>query len=493
MDNLIPDYGPPEIDPEEIEIYEDCLLGSGAFGNVYYGCCRSQDVAVKILINQELSEEELDIFRKEINLMSSINHPNIVLYMGACTIPGNLKIVTERMESDLSTVLHNPDIKLTLLQKIKMAKDCALGMSWLHGSNNPIIHHDLKPSNCLIDKNFRIKISDFGLSIMKPKGSFVHSDFPKGTAVYMAPEVYQGEDYDEKCDVYSFGIILWEIYTREEPYKDSRQNLSVETFCDAVSNENLRPEISEDCPINIKTLILDCWEEDPDARPSFSTIVDRLNNIIIEEAILDTTGRNFWKRNLNNKEKIPWSQFIREFSKFIGFERYETDKELLSLVQCMEVLFATEESGQHFVTLEHFGKMLDFFGPIRREGSKNLFLPNLKNIISQNWFHGEISTQEADARLYYKNPGTFLIRFSSSERGYFTISQREVDNQSGGLRHVRIKHPPLKDEYSVKYTIYSSLIELIEKETTTLNLKEPCIGSSFSFLLTRGISDNGYI
>jgi len=492
MDNLLPDYGPPEIDPDEIEIYEDCLLGSGAFGNVYYGCCRSQEVAVKVLINQDLSEEDLDTFRKEITLMRSINHPNIVLYMGACTIPGNLKIVTERMESDLSTVLHDPEIKLSLLQKIKMAKDCALGMSWLHGSNNPIIHHDLKPSNCLIDKNFRIKVSDFGLSIMKTKGSFVHSDVPKGTAVYMAPEVYQGDDYDEKCDVYSFGIILWEIYTREEPYKDSRQKLSLETFCEAVSHENLRPEIPNDCPTNIKTLILDCWEEDPDARPSFSTIVDRLNNIITEEAIIDTAGRNFWKRHVN-KEKVAWAQFIREFSKFIGFERYETDKELLSLVRCMELLFATEESGQNFVTIEHFGKMLDFFGPIRRNGTKNQFLPNLKNILSQSWFHGEISTQEADAILYYKNPGTFLVRFSSSERGYFTISQRE-DNQAGGLRHIRIKHPPQKDEYSVKDTVYTSLIELIEKEALMLNLKEPCIGSSFSYLLTRGyISDNGYI
>jgi serine/threonine protein kinase len=309
----------------------------------------------------------------------------------------------------------------------------------------------------------------------------------------MAPEVYQGEEYDEKCDVYSFGIILWEIYTREVPYEDSRQSLSLESFCDSVSNENMRPEIPETCPVNIKTLILDCWEADPDSRPSFSVIVDRLNNIIIEEAILDTTGRNFWTRSLSNKDKVPWNTFIREFSKFIGFERYETDRELASIVQCMEVLFVTEESGQQLVTLEHFGKMLDFFGPIRRGGTKNQFLPHLKAIISQNWFHGEISTKEADTRLFNKPPGTFLVRFSSSERGYFTISQLEKDNQSGGLRHVRIKHPPLKDEFSVKDTLYTTLIELIEKESPFLDLKEPCTGSSFSFLLTRGISDNGYV
>jgi len=426
-------------------------------------------------------------------LMSQINHPNIVLYMGACTIPGSLKIVTEMMESNLSTLLHDKDIKLPLLQKIKMARDCALGMSWLHGSNNPIIHHDLKPSNCLIDKDYRIKISDFGLSIIKIKGSFVYSEFPKGTAVYMAPEVYRGEEYDEKCDVYSFGIILWEIYTREEPYQDSRQSLSVEAFCDAVSNECLRPEIPEECPVNIKTLILDCWESDPDARPSFTYIVERLNNIIIEEAIIDTTGRTFWTRSLNNKDKVPWSIFIREFSKFLGIERYETDRELVSLVACMEVLFVSLESGQQFVTIDHFGKMLDFFGPIRRGGSKNQFLPHLKSIISQNWFHGEINTKEADTRLYNKPPGAFLVRFSSSERGYFTISQRE-DNHAGGLRHVRIKHPPLKDEFSVKDSIYPTLIELIELESNNLNLKEPCIGSSFSFLLSRGgVSDNGYV
>jgi len=485
------DYGPPEIDPEEIEIYEDTLLGSGAFGNVYAGRCRAQDVAVKVLVKQEMTEAELETFRHEIRLMSKINHPNIVLYMGACTtVPGQLQIVTERMEYDLSSLLSDNEKKLTLLQRLRLAKDCALGMSWLHGSQNPIIHHDLKPSNCLIDTNLRAKISDFGLSIIKQRGSFVHSDFPKGTAVYMAPEVYEGEEYDEKCDVYSFGIIIWETYTRQEPFSDSRQALSVEAFCEAVC-EDMRPEIPEDCPLSLKTLISNCWDPQPDYRPSFSEIVNRLDDIIIEEAILDPTGRQFWRRQFSNKDKVSWNQFIREFSKFMGFERYEHDKELMTMVQCLKALFVTHDDTQS-VNLEHFGKMLDFFGPVRRNGSKNHFLPNLKSIISQSWFHGDISSTESAIRLFDKTPGTFLVRFSSTERGYFTISQREEDNPNG-LRHVRIKHPPLKDEYSIKDTIYTSLIDLINSEASSLNLKEPCIDSYFSLLLSRTISDNGYV
>jgi len=184
---------------------------------------------VKVLNNHQFSDSDIETFRKEINVMSKIHHPNIVLYMGACTINGELKIVTEKMETDLSSVLHISDKHLSLIQKMRLAKDCAMGMNWLHGSQNPIIHHDLKPSNCLIDENMRVKISDFGFSIIKPKGELICSDVPKGTALYMAPEIYEGEEYDEKCDVFSFGIILWEIYTRTKPHKDI-PDLSTDTF-----------------------------------------------------------------------------------------------------------------------------------------------------------------------------------------------------------------------------------------------------------------------
>jgi serine/threonine protein kinase len=365
-------------------------------------------------------------------------------------------------------------------------------MSWLHGSSNPIIHHDLKPSNCLIDDKMRVKISDFGLSVIKPKGEFVSSEVPKGTAIYMAPEVYEGEEYDEKCDVYSFGIILWEIYTRIEPYNDSRQVLSVGAFCDAVCNENFRPDIPDDCPVKIKTLITNCWDPDPDSRPSFTDIVTTLDDVINEEAIVDPTGRIFWKKIFNNKDKVTWNQFIREFSLkfFAGCEK----NEISSLLSCIKALFAPHIDEQ--VTIEQFGKMLDYFGPIRRNGTTSKFLPNLKNIISKSWFHGEIDTNEAGSRLFNKPLGTFLVRFSStSGRGWFTISLREDShsNNPGGIKHVRIKHLPLKDEYSVKDTKYNSLIELIENEAEALNLKEPCAGSTFTYFLSKSNSDNGFV
>jgi serine/threonine protein kinase len=496
MDDYIPnDYGPPEIEPEEIEYNDNEILGSGAYGNVYAGKCRAQEVAVKVLSNQQFSESEIETFRKEINVMSKINHPNIVLYMGACTVDGELKIVTEKMKTDLSTLLHSDPKPMSLIQKMRLAKDCAMGMSWLHGSQNGliIIHHDLKPSNCLIDENMKVKISDFGFSIIKPKGEFICSEVPRGTALYMAPEIYFGEQYDEKCDVYSFGIILWEIYTRIKPYENI-PDLSTDTFFDNILNIKLRPIIPEDCPAKIKSLITKCWDADPKVRPSFSNIVDRLQEIILEEAIIDPAGRSFWEKNFwqknrdkvgTMKEKVSWNQFIREFVFMMG----KAQNDLL-LIECIKELLVVKQNDDEIVSLDQFGKILDFFGPIRgKDGLKNQFFDNLKRIFSKAWFHGNISIEEAGGVLYKTNPGTFLVRFSSSERGYFTISLSNGD--VGKCINVKIKHPPLKDEFSTPQTMTkrSSLIEFIEKEADILNLKEPCSGSKFAYILSKPVSE----
>jgi serine/threonine protein kinase len=479
MDNYVPnDYGPPEIEPEDIEYYEDELLGSGSYGNVYAGKCRAKDVAVKVLNNQKFSESDIETFKKEINVMSKIHHPNIVLYMGACTVDGELKIVTEKMETDLSTLLHS-EKQLTLIQKMRIAKDCALGMAWLHGSQNPIIHHDLKPSNCLIDENMRVKISDFGFSIIKPKGEFICSEVPKGTAIYMAPEISDGDEYDEKCDVYSFGIILWEIYTRTKPYNDI-PDLSTDTLFYHVNDNGRRPIVPEECPDKIRSLITRCWDADPDARPPFADIIDKIQEIIIEEAILDPTGRSFWKRSFSSKDKIPWMQFIKDFSKLM-----EVQNDLLCA--CLKEILITRLNNEESVALDQFGKMLEYFGPIRRGGLKTQFFNNLKNIFSQPWFHGPLNTDETGSILHKASPGTFLVRFSSSEKGYFTISHSVED--VGKLRNIRIKHPPLRDEFSVGVTVHTSLIDLIEKESESLKLKEPCPGSKFAYILSQTLSE----
>lgn len=112
-------------------------------------------------MKQNLTKEELEDFRHEVSVMSQIFHPNVVLFMGAATGSSNIRIVTELMSTDLETFLRKHGTNTPLSTRIRMAKDAALGMNWLHGINH-IIHRDLKPANLLVDENNRVKVTDFG-------------------------------------------------------------------------------------------------------------------------------------------------------------------------------------------------------------------------------------------------------------------------------------------------------------------------------------------
>lgn len=211
--------GPPEIPPEEI-VFDPVkdLLGGGAYGKVYRGICRGKNVAIKVPLRQHLSESELKSFRNEVEIMRHIFHPNVVLFLGACTQPSRIMIATELMKTDLERLIHhNPEAqKITLYMRMKMAKDAALGMNWLHGICR-IIHRDLKPANLLVDGNMTVKVTDFGFAeSVKADRFLLDKRGPKGTALYMAPEVMRQEKFNEKADVYSFGLILWEMLTGEE-------------------------------------------------------------------------------------------------------------------------------------------------------------------------------------------------------------------------------------------------------------------------------------
>lgn len=106
------------------------MLGDGSFGTVYQGRARAKDVAVKMLHKQDLDTKTLNAFRKEVEILSQIYHPNIVLFMGACTIPGSMCIVTELLGRDMESLLQDKNMILPLYLRMKMAKDAALGMAW---------------------------------------------------------------------------------------------------------------------------------------------------------------------------------------------------------------------------------------------------------------------------------------------------------------------------------------------------------------------------
>lgn len=166
----------PEIRANEIVFGTD--LGSGAYGVVLRGTCRSMPVAVKILKKKGWNSQDVEILKKEVSILTKIFHPNICLFMGACYEPGKMMIVSELMENgDLKELIYS-SAELPVLMRVRMLRDAARGMCWLHERESPILHRDLKPANLLIDKHWRVKICDFGLSEIMKKGE-PESDAPK--------------------------------------------------------------------------------------------------------------------------------------------------------------------------------------------------------------------------------------------------------------------------------------------------------------------------
>ncbi|KAF2908341.1 hypothetical protein DAI22_12g177800 [Oryza sativa Japonica Group] len=260
-------------------LWEDLVIGEqigqGSCGTVYHALWYGSDVAVKVFSKQEYSEEVIQTFRQEVSLMKKLRHPNILLFMGAVTSPQRLCIVTEFLpRGSLFRLLQRNNTKLDWRRRVHMALDIARGMNYLHHFSPLIIHRDLKSSNLLVDKNWTVKVADFGLSRLK-RETFLTTKTGKGTPQWMAPEVLRNEPSDEKSDVYSYGVILWELVTQKIPW----ENLNSMQVIGAVGFMNHRLEIPSETDPQWTSLILSCWETDSQLRPSFQQLLERLREL----------------------------------------------------------------------------------------------------------------------------------------------------------------------------------------------------------------------
>ncbi|XP_022870730.1 serine/threonine-protein kinase EDR1-like isoform X1 [Olea europaea var. sylvestris] len=243
-------------------------VGIGFFGEVFRGVWNGTEVAIKVFLEQDLTVENMEDFCNEISILSRLRHPNVILFLGACTMPPRLSMVTEYMErGSLYYLIHLSDQKnkLTWRRRIKMLRDICRGLMCIHRMK--IVHRDLKSANCLVNKHWTVKICDFGLSRIMTDATMRDSS-SAGTPEWMAPELIRNEPFTVKCDIFSLGIIMWELCTLNKPW----DGIPPERVVYAVANEGLRLEIPEG-PLG--RLIADCWAE-PDERPSCEEILPRL-------------------------------------------------------------------------------------------------------------------------------------------------------------------------------------------------------------------------
>ncbi|XP_022892735.1 probable serine/threonine-protein kinase SIS8 [Olea europaea var. sylvestris] len=245
--------GVAEILWEDLQIGE--RIGIGSYGEVYRAEWNGTEVAVKKFMNQDISGVALAQFRCEVEIMLRLRHPNVVLFMGAVTRPPNLSILTEFLpRGSLFKLLHRLNIQIEEKRRIKMALDVARGMNYLHTSHPIIVHRDLKTPNLLVDKNWVVKVCDFGMSRLQ-HSTFLSSKSAAGTAEWMAPEVLRNEQSNEKSDVYSFGVILWELATLRVPWMEMNSMQVV----GAVGFQGRHLEILPTIDPMVAEIISDCW------------------------------------------------------------------------------------------------------------------------------------------------------------------------------------------------------------------------------------------
>eukprot|EP00727_Mastigamoeba_balamuthi_P000856 m51a1_g10768 putative protein kinase like protein (954) ;mRNA; f:34577-38607 len=252
------------IDPSEIT-KTPVKLGSGACASVFKALYKGTSVAMKVFSEDNLAFNELEI-RREAALLSVIDHPNLVRYVGACLRAPQFFVVTELYPTNLQHVIEAAGQALATPVLLRIAMGIAYGMRFLHSLG--IIHRDLKTSNVLLTEKLDAKISDFGTARIVP-GNHRMMTGGIGTAEFMAPEVMSHEIYSKKADVYSFAVVLWCMFARSHPYPDLPA-LAVAQYVTGGS----RPSLPEGIMPKMALLIRSCWHQKPKYRPDFTEIAD---------------------------------------------------------------------------------------------------------------------------------------------------------------------------------------------------------------------------
>ncbi|KAH3766398.1 SHK1 protein [Pelomyxa schiedti] len=395
-----------------------------------------------------------------------VTNANVCLFFGSSTGPdGELALVMEYLpKGDLESLLSSKYFRTTIMW-LRMACDAARGLVWLHKSNPLILHRDLKTSNLLVNDQYRVKLCDFGLAALCPRGKALKSGEAIGTPVYIAPEVLVGEQYSSKSDRrnnQAYISFRWEIYTREEPFPETQ------TFNDvarAVVVNKERPPIYADCPAELAQLMKSCWHENPADRPNISDVLDQLERISVELAIADDWGRYFWISFFPGETSVYWGEFWKFFLEQYPGKNSVTPqiKECLRLILC-------DPKDKNLVSISNFDRLFRLFGSGWDDVSGKV-VTTVHSLCSQLYFHGELTSAEAYDKLIPLSQGHFLVRFST-EVGFFTISRRDVDS----VDHHRVQHMP-DGKLLLEGLTFENMSELISSFSCVLT--NPCQCSTF--------------
>ncbi|XP_011681788.1 ephrin type-A receptor 4a isoform X5 [Strongylocentrotus purpuratus] len=278
-----------EIDATQIRILE--VIGGGEFGDVCSGLMLMPDkttikVAVKTLKTGATDKDRSD-FLSEASIMGQFDHPNVIKLLGVVTKTRPAMIVTEFMENgSLDKYLRENDGRFTVTQLLGMMRGVGFGMRFLSEMN--FVHRDLAARNILVNEHLVCKVADFGLSRRKELDGAYETRGGKIPIRWTAPEAIGYKKFTSASDVWSLGVVMWEIMSYgERPY----WNWPNQDVIKAVEKGYRLPPPME-CPEAIHQLMLDCWQRDRNHRPTFTTIVSTLDRLIRNPNALRPLAKN---------------------------------------------------------------------------------------------------------------------------------------------------------------------------------------------------------
>ncbi|XP_060097990.1 mitogen-activated protein kinase kinase kinase 13 [Heteronotia binoei] len=385
------------------EISELQWLGSGAQGAVFLGKFRAEEVAIKKV--REQSETDIKHLRK-------LKHPNIIAFKGVCTQAPCYCIIMEYCAHGQLYEVLRAGRKITPQLLVDWSTGIASGMNYLH--LHKIIHRDLKSPNVLVTHNDTVKISDFGtskeLSDKSTKMSFA------GTVAWMAPEVIRNEPVSEKVDIWSFGVVLWELLTGEIPYKDVDSSAIIW----GVGSNSLHLPVPSTCPDGFKLLMKQTWQSKPRNRPSFRQTLMHLD--IASADVLATPQETYFK------SQAEWREEVKKH-----FEKIKSEGTCIHRLD-EELIRRRREELRHALDIrEHYERKL--------ERANNLYMELSAIMLQLEVREKELIKREQAVEKKY--PGTYkrhpvrpIIHANTMEK---LMKKKGVSHKPGG----QIKRPDL--------------------------------------------------
>ena len=270
------------ISPDTIELGKE--LGRGAFGVVYKGTYEYAPAAIKQLLLPSLTPKDLQLFRQEGEIMAKLKHPYVIQLFGF-TDAAPYSIVMEFMPNgSLFDVLHS-ERELSWTERLQWGMEVGSGLNYLHNQTPKILHRDLKSLNVLVGKDQTSKLTDFGLALSKLRTSTKTltsskkrsggGDEAVGSLRWMAPELLGLKPkYSVGSDIYAYGMVLWELASREIPYA----SVFVDSIIQGAVASGEREDVPEGCPVKLASLIQGCWSQDTKVRLPLSRVIGDLQS-----------------------------------------------------------------------------------------------------------------------------------------------------------------------------------------------------------------------